>query len=245
MPQDPLTQLLAQRAMSQGQPDQSLPDTLSPDQQAAQAQAPLAGLRKPFENGMDYLLSTLGVRGQRPGNLPTALGAGTAAMLGGPKMPFGSLKGVGSAEEATSPLLREIFAKNPAAAGIYNKAMQAQLPEVLAGRQANAAARYATQANAHDALLDLEHAGRPRPIPTDTGFATAIPLHTESVSAKIPYLSRQASMIQTKLGNAGLTEDMIRDIRSLGVEMAARKYKDLPYETVRSIASGGTWNSIR
>lgn len=73
-------------------------------------------------------------------------------------------------------ILREIFAKDPGAQEVYERAMASQLAEVGADRIANRASRYGRAAEAHDALLDLDVADRPRPIPSDTGWEIAIPL---------------------------------------------------------------------
>lgn len=167
MPQD-LQSLMLQRAATQG-PQQDLPETLSPDQGAQQAQAPLAGLRKPFENGMDALLAAIGVRGQRPGNLPTALGTAVGAGFGSPR-----LQGFGEVEHDVSPLLQKIFAENPNARGIYEKAMAAQMPEFRAQLDAAHGAKAAQLGQANEAMQGVLD-GVPKAIQTDTGHTTAIP----------------------------------------------------------------------
>lgn len=153
-----------------------------------------------------------------------------------------------------SPLLKAIFTKSPEAEGVYNKAMASQLPEVLANRQASNAAKYATNARAHDALLDLAVSGRPRPIPTATGFDTAIPLGSPSPTINRPAVGPSMSLglatggdstLATKLKKSGLTEDIIRDMRALGPELAAKKYKNMPATTVRGIAVGDSWSRIK
>src|SRR5882724_3325880 len=115
MPQDQLTQLLIQKQLGGGQP---LPDTLTPEQEAAQSSAPLSFMRKPVEMGVDTILSSLGARGVQPGHPGTLIGGLGAAMAGAP--------GVGG---KFGPLLEELFAKNPKALGVYESAMKPQLAE--------------------------------------------------------------------------------------------------------------------
>ncbi len=250
MPQDPLTSLLVNRQILGTGPDsgQALPDTLTPEQEAAQSQAPLAALRKPLANGMDIGLSAAGIRSQRPGNLPTALGSGVAAIMGGPKLPFDAAEEAGS---TGSQLLRDIFAKNPKAEAAYASAMAPQLQDALATRQAAGASRYADQARAHSALLDLVHSDRPSPIPTDTGWATAIPLPSSPGSAP------QASVVGTsqsgmlngpavaQLAKSGLSQDDVRTLRKLPLEDAKKAYPNMSLDTMRGIRNKDVYGWIQ
>lgn len=236
--QDPLTLALAARAQAP----------------QAQTKPPLAALQKPFEGGMDTLLSALGVRAQKPGDLATGLGVaiGTAGML--PKLPFGMLATEG--EASLSPLLRKLFAENPAAEATYTKAMATQLPEALAARHAAGVSRYATQDKAHDALLDLLHSDRPRPIPTDTGFMTAIPRDGNLPTPSIPMVPDKPSILggsgtnvastrATNMAKTGLTPAIVRDIRTLDKVSAIEKYPTLSPSTIWGILRGDTYGGIK
>lgn len=97
-------------------------------------------------------------------------------------------------------ILEEVFAANPAARGSYERAMASQLAQMAEEKKAADAARYARAAEAHDALLDLAVADRPRPIPTETGWETAIPLQ-ESPQAPAPSISPKMGLaMQTPPG---------------------------------------------
>lgn len=236
MPQD-LQSLMLQKALMQGQGQQpDLPETLSPDQGAQQAQAPLAGLRKPFESGMDALLSAIGVRGQRPGNLPTAIGSA----IGAAGMAPGLLPGLGLATEAehdVSPLLQKIFAENPAARPAYERAMQAQMPDFRAQLDAGHSAKAAQLGQANEAMQGVL-SGIPKAIQTDTGHATAIP---KQLGVTTPHLGNS----QTRLQKSGLTEDMVRDIRALGPDQATKKYPQMNPNTIHDIYRGGSYGWVK
>jgi hypothetical protein len=92
-------------------------------------------------------------------------------------------------------VLDELFSSNPAAREAYEKAMLSQMEQVRAERAAAGAQRYNQNADLHDVLLDLE-VGRPRPIPTETGFETAIPLKTQGrpISAQPPTIGPSRPM---------------------------------------------------
>lgn len=72
-------------------------------------------------------------------------------------------------------LLEQIFAANPQARAIYERAMTAQLPDAMAAN----AAKYSHVPGQNSALQELL-AGRPKPIPTATGYETAIPKPSRS-----------------------------------------------------------------
>lgn len=73
-----------------------------------------------------------------------------------------------------SKLLQEIFAKNPAARGVYEKAMQSQLLEVLENRARAQTVRTAQLETANKAMESTLE-GTPKIIPTETGHAYAMP----------------------------------------------------------------------
>lgn len=234
MPQDPLTNLLLQKQLGQGS-DQPLPDTLTPDQEVAQASSPLSALRKPIQGGTDYLLSALGLRNQKPGDLATGLGAATSAVG---MAPIGKALGEGSS------LLKEIFARNPGAEAVYGRAMAAQAPEMMEGLNAARSSKYARAANAHDALLDLVHSDRPRLIPTETGFSIPIPISSQEAKPS-GATSATGTSLSTKMTNLGLTPEIIQDIRSIGPRQAMQKYPHMNINTIYGIASGDSWGSVK
>lgn len=236
----------------QAQPQQPLPETLDPSQQAAQDSSPLAGLRRPFEQGMDFLLSA---GGRAPhGTTASGLGAAAGMLFGAPKLPFGpAMKagaGVAEGAETMSPLLREIFAKNPDAQAVYGRAMAAQAPEYLAGKAAEQTSKYAHNANVHDALLDLDVAGRPRPIPTETGFATAIPLQGGEKTT-IPSAVRNGpgsgtmNRVMDQMQKSGLNEDLIRQLRGMSLQDAMQAHPDMAKGTLDGIIRGDSYGWVK
>jgi len=137
-----------------------------------------------IDPAIEGLLGAIGVgpdtRANRFGQLLTAASP-IARISRGQRAVLSSNKGlikppaVSAIESPNKVVLEELFASNPAAKEAYERAMQSQIGQVMEERAAAQPSKYSRAADAHDALLDLSVADRPRPIPTETGWEIAIP----------------------------------------------------------------------
>lgn len=182
------------------------------------------------------------------------------------EVPLGPLKGLAAATTKLPKVLEDIFAKNPAARGVYEKAMKIQLDEVAKEREVARTANYARDAKAYGALLETHYGGRPQPIPTKTGWLTAIPkeeatravpatsLSIEGLKALKPSILSSKTVsgpAKTVRSNPQLrvTPDIVRNIREAATgggsneELATRF--GLKSSTVRGIVSKDTWSWVK
>lgn len=95
--------------------------------------------------------------------------ANLGGQLAGAAMPFLGASG------ALPKLLEDIFAANPAARSAYEQAMASQMMQVGHEREAMRVGQEALQGARGSALQSLE-GGKPVPIPSETGWETAIPI---------------------------------------------------------------------
>lgn len=257
MPQDPLTQALLsntlqnQATLDQGPSDpngshigpEPNPFTAAVSRFANQYGLNPDNYKDANTNPLLRLLGAARSVGSTPlGQGALSIGMGAVSGGGSGELPFES-PGLPSAP--SSSLLKSVFAANPKAEPAYNAMMKSQLPQVMANRAAENTAKYSQNADTHDALLDLHVSDRPHIIKTDTGHAFPVPIEATSNTSVGAPTSSSRNLPADRMSQAGMTPEMIRDIRSLGVQGAVAKYPQMNPNTLRGIANGDVYSQVK
>lgn len=149
--------------------------------------------------------------------------------------------GMAQKAEEYSPFLKNLFQKNPLAEQLYKRAMASQAPEVMAANEAQQAAKMQQLQSANSSLKSLAEGGVPRPIPTDNGWATAIPNTPQAPPRPMagggPNTLGLGTQFATGVSNqfTKIPPAVRNTIRSMPLEQAIQHFPNIPIEILKSL----------